>query len=55
MIAVLTSVVFMMMAYRDTMMPKMDKNYTVEIPAGQTTPLESACGKQLNCINVNDK
>ena len=46
-IAVLTSVVFMMMAYRDSMMPSMDKNYTIELPAGT---LESACGRQINCI-----
>lgn len=50
MIALLTSVVFMMMAYQDSMMPPMDKNYTIEVPANQTTPFESACGQQLNCI-----
>ena len=55
MIAVLTSVVFMMMAYRDSIMPKLDKNYTIEVPANQTTPFDSACGKQINCTNATDK
>ena len=55
MIAVLTSVVFMMMAYRDTMFSATEKNYTIEIPSNQTITLESACGKQINCINANDK
>ena len=50
MIALLTSVVFMMMAYRDTMLPPVDKNYTLEVKADQPIQLDSACGKQINCI-----
>jgi hypothetical protein len=50
MIALLTSVVFMMMAYRDSMLPPVDKNYTLEIQADRPVQLEFACGKQINCI-----
>ena len=54
-IAVLASVVFMMVAYQDAVLPKVDKTYTVELPPKQTITLESACGKQINCINASDK
>ena len=50
MIALLTSVVFMMMAYRDSMLPPLDKNYTLEVNASQPSALDSACNKQINCV-----
>ena len=50
MIALLTSVVFFMMAYRDTMLPPVDKNYTLEIHPTQQFNLNVTCGKELNCI-----
>jgi hypothetical protein len=49
MIALLTSVVFIMMAYRDTMLPPVDKNYTLEIQPDQQFDLDVTCGKELNC------
>ena len=49
MIALLTSVVFIMMAYRDTMLPPVDKNYTLEIRPNQQFDLDVTCGKELNC------
>jgi hypothetical protein len=50
MIALLTSMVFIMMAYRDTMLPPVEKNYTLEIQPDQQFNLDIACGKELNCI-----
>ena len=50
MIAVLTSVVFFMMAYRDIMLPPVEKNYTLEIQPDQQFNLDVTCGKALNCV-----
>ena len=50
MIALLTSVMFVMMAYQDSMMPSLNKNYTLEIQPNQHFNLDVTCGKELNCI-----
>lgn len=53
MIAVLTSVVFMMIAYQESMLPPVEKNYTLELQQNQSTKLDSMCGKQINCVTTD--